>query len=120
MNGICKGAIVAIFDEEKGVLFDGEITVETHYVLMVEGGESAEGLDFAEGEGVWSNSFYCDEGVFFEGVALEDYAVGTFSQLELIIYLVIIIDIGPFFDLLPIKLYCHYFILFLISSIGII
>lgn len=51
---------------------------------------------------------------------MEDYAVGTFSQLELIIYLVIIIDIGPFFDLLPIKLYCHYFILFLISSIGII
>lgn len=52
MDGICEGTIVAIFDEEIGVLFDGEITVESHDVLMVERGESAEGLDFADGEGV--------------------------------------------------------------------
>lgn len=51
MDGLREGAVVAILDEEVGVLFEGEVAVEAHDVLVVEGGEGAEGFDLAVGEG---------------------------------------------------------------------
>ena len=51
MDGLSEGAVVAILDEEVGVLVEGEVAVEAHDVLMVEGGEGAQGFDLAVGEG---------------------------------------------------------------------
>lgn len=47
VDGLGKSAVVAVFDEEVGVLVKSEVSVEPHDVLVVEGGEGPEGLDLS-------------------------------------------------------------------------